>query len=208
MKGEIALSPIKDIVFDVGRVLVDFSYDALFRFLRAHGADFQDIDAFVYQVDLKAYEYGRISDEDFLDNIQGLLKDKADRSELRVRWVEIFTPIEEMLNWARHLKTHYGIYLLSNTSVLHWRYLIQEYHLDTLGMGMMASFEVGAMKPEPEIFRAAEARFGLRPQTTLFIDDISENAAGAIACGWRGIHHVGIDDTQRKMTLLVESPRP
>ncbi len=197
------MSPIKNIVFDVGKVLVDFSYDDLFRFLREKGAKFKDVEDFVSQVDLLAYEHGLISDDAFIDKVQKMLSHKADRGALIRQWVEIFKPIHEMLDLARHLQARFGVYLLSNTSALHWAYLIEEYQLAKIGMDMIASFEVGAMKPSPKIFQAAEKRFGLKPESTLFIDDIQENAAGAMACGWQGIHHRGITETKGQMEALL-----
>ncbi|MFQ5580690.1 MAG: HAD-IA family hydrolase [Nitrospiria bacterium] len=67
----------------------------------------------------------------------------------------------------------------------------------------MASFEVDSVKPEPKIFHEAEKRFNLRPETTLFIDDLEANVAGATACGWQGIHHKGVVSTRRKLTTLI-----
>lgn len=202
------LSEIRDIVFDVGRVLIDFKYDDCFRYFAERGGHFTSVDDFAKRTDLKSYEYGHISTEAYLNNVCRLLRRKVDRSELVSQWVEIFEPIPEMLTLASKLKTDYGVFVLSNTSALHWTYLLSEYKLDQVGMGTMASFEVGALKPEPKIFREAEKQFGLTPESTLFIDDIEANAAGAIACGWQGIHHVSIDTTLEKMEMLLNRPLP
>ena len=197
------MSEIRDIVFDAGRVLVDFDYKDCFRFLAEKGAHFTGVDDFTRRTDLKAYESGRISTECFLDNVCRLLTQKVDRSELVPQWVEIFKPIPEMLVLASKLKADYGVFVLSNTSALHWAYLLSEYSLDRIGMGAMASFEVGALKPEPKIFREAERKFALTPKRTLFIDDIEDNAAGALACGWQAIHHISIEKTLEKMEMVL-----
>ncbi|MFQ5781276.1 MAG: HAD-IA family hydrolase, partial [Nitrospiria bacterium] len=170
---------ITDIVFDVGRVLVDFGYHDLFALLRENGAKVNGIKDFVEKTDLLSYEYGHISDETFIDNMNRLLTIPVDRTLLISRWVYIFEPISEMLTLASNLKDYFGVYLLSNTSSLHWDYLLTEYRLDQIGRGALASFEVGAVKPETKIFREAERRFGLTPATTVFIDDIAANANGA-----------------------------
>lgn len=39
------------------------------------------------------------------------------------------------------------------------------------------------MKPQAEMYRHLYQRFGLRPETCLFIDDLPANAAGAQATG-------------------------
>lgn len=113
--------------------------------------------------------------------------------------MEIFEPMTEMLDFALELKREYRVFLLSNTSALHWDYLLSEYKLEEITTGVLASFEVGAMKPEAKIFREAEQRFDLLPENTVFIDDIEENVFGAISCGWHGIHHVGIEETKKQV---------
>lgn len=41
-------------------------------------------------------------------------------------------------------------------------------------------------KPDPAIYRLAEARFGHAPQAMLFVDDNADNIAAVRACGWHG----------------------
>ncbi|MFQ5597671.1 MAG: HAD-IA family hydrolase [Nitrospiria bacterium] len=202
------MEKITDIVFDVGRVLFDFNYDALFRFLSNNGAIIKDIDDFVERVDLQSYELGQLSSEVFIDNLNSLLTHRVDRSELTAHWVEIFEPIDEMLKLAAYLNRKFRVFLLSNTSALHWDYLLSHYNLKTFGSGLLASFEIGALKPEAEIFWEAERRFGLVPERTIFIDDIETNALGASACGWHGIHHVQISKTKESLESLLMCPLP
>lgn len=180
----------------MGRVLVDFSYDDLFLFFRAQGLNFNSVEDFVERTNLTAYEYGAIHSDEFIDNLSGLFPQPVDREVLTEKWVQIFNPITEMIQWARDLKHHHGVFILSNISALHWDYLISEYKIDQIGMGLLASFEVESMKPEKAIFREAEKRFHLSPETTLFIDDIEKNVKGAISCGWQAVHHTNVEETQ------------
>lgn len=202
------MKKVTDIVFDVGRVLIDINYNDLFRFLHEHGAEFNTTEEFSKKIDLEPYECGHISSDQFIDNVSKLLATEVDRSELTARWLEIFDPITEMLDFASYLKADFGVFLLSNTNALHWDYLLAEYRLRQVCMGTLASFEVGAMKPEPEIFREAEKRFGLIPEKTILIDDIEVNSAGAMACGWHGIHHTSIGDTKKKMETFLMCALP
>lgn len=52
---------------------------------------------------------------------------------------------------------------------------------------MVISWEVGAMKPEPEIYRIALERLGVGPEEALFVDDRAPNVAGAEAVGMRAM---------------------
>jgi putative hydrolase of the HAD superfamily len=193
---------INAIVFDVGRVLIDFSYDDFFDWLTQHGANINDVESFVRQTDLHAYEHGHMDDDAFLARLNQLLSQPVDRQLLLAQWLDLFAPIEEMLQLARQLKTRYRVFMLSNTSALHWQHIIPHYKLETYCHGLLASYEVGAMKPDPAIFRAAEQKFELSAGETVFIDDIEDNVSGARACGWQGIHHRNSRQTRRKLQQL------
>ena len=49
------------------------------------------------------------------------------------------------------------------------------------------------VKPDPAIYRAAIARFGLAPGSALFVDDREENVGAAAANGFVGHHFCGAD---------------
>ncbi len=75
---------------------------------------------------------------------------------------------------------------LSNTNASHWRVMHEEptfAAVQTLGT-RLASHELKLLKPEPPIFRAAEAALGCSSAEIAFFDDMSENVAAARACGW------------------------
>ena len=197
------MSIVSDVVFDVGRVLIDFSYDRFAAKLRRHGAECTGAEDFLEHVDLLGYEHGEISSSEFLRQINGLLETALPEEELIAAWNDLFTPIHEMLALAGTLKPHCGVYLLSNTSEIHWQHIQQAYGLDKISHDRLASYEVGVMKPAPEIFAAACSRFDLRPETTVFVDDLEENVKGAIACSWHGIWHRDIASTKADLQRLT-----
>ena len=194
---------VTDVVFDVGRVLIDFNYEQFAATLRRHGAVCAGQEDFIAQVNLSGYEHGEISSAEFLSQLNGLLKEPLPSAELTAAWNDLFSPIHEMLAVAGALKPHCGVYLLSNTSELHWQYLQERFGLDKICHDLLASYEVGAMKPTPEIFSAACSRFDLQPETTVFVDDLEENVKGAIACGWQGIWHRSTTSTKTALQQLT-----
>lgn len=197
------MAVVSDVVFDVGRVLINFSYDRFAAKLRQQGAVCDGPEDFLRHVDLIGYEHGELSSDEFLAQINALLKEPLPPAELAAAWNDLFSPIDEMLALAGRLKQHCGVYLLSNTSELHWQHIQALFGLDMICHDLLASYEVGAMKPAPEIFAAACSRFDLRPETTVFIDDLEENVKGAIACGWHGIWHRSADATRQQLQRLT-----
>ena len=197
---------MRHIVFDLGKVLVHFSYSRLFPLLRGRGAQLVDVEEFAARVDLVEYEHGRLSNAEFLERVNAQLSDPLEAEALEHAWCHIFTPNPQMLQLLRALRPTHRVYIISNTSDLHWRYLKERFALEQLCDDCFASCEIGLMKPATEIYRLAEQRFGFKPDEAVFIDDRHENVAGAIACGWGGIHHLCYGETLEQLRQLGLSP--
>ena len=193
---------IRNVVFDVGGVLVRLRYEPFIEYLVAAGIDMSDLPAWLARVDLAAHERGEMTGEDLLERVAAMARKPLDRNELRSRWLDMFDRAHEMFELASGLMTDYRVYLLSNVGDLHWRHLDAQYGLDGLVHGTLASFRVGAIKPTEAIYREAERRFALEPAATVFIDDLAPNVAGARACGWWAVHHVDPSETRRQLRSL------
>lgn len=200
------MSPERHLVFDLGKVLVHFSYSELFPLLRRRGALIGDVEEFAARVGLADYEQGRLSNEQFLQRLNALLSAPLTLGELEKAWCAIFSPLPQMLALVRRMRRQAKTYIISNTSDIHWRYLHERFALGELCDDSLASFEIGAMKPAATIYRAAEERFGFRPEQAVFIDDRVENVTGARACGWHGIHHRSYGQTRDALTSLGLPP--
>lgn len=195
---------IDTVVFDVGKVLIDYSYQEFFALLGDRGARIDGVEDFARQVELARYEHGELDCSAFLAGINRLLAEPLAEARLKTAWNALFTPLDEMLDFASSLKGGYRVFLLSNIGRLHWEHLLSSYALDALCDDRLASFEAGAMKPSARIFAAAEQRFRLHPEATVFIDDRRENVDGAIACGWHAVHHHDSRTTRRTLMELLD----
>jgi FMN phosphatase YigB (HAD superfamily) len=200
---------IRNVVFDVGGVLVRLRYQPFIDYLAAAGIDMTDLPAWLGRVDLAAHERGEITGEELLGRVAAMAERPLDPRELQERWLDMFDRAHEMFELAAGLMGDYRVYLLSNVGDLHWRHLDACYGLEALTHGAIASFRVGAVKPSAAIYREAERRLGLDPTATVFVDDLPPNVRGAEACGWRAIHHVSPAQTLRRLHELgVRLPAP
>lgn len=200
---------IRNVVFDVGGVMVRLRYQPFVRYLQDAGVDMADLPAWLETIDLNAHERGEITGEELLERVAASAAQPLDREDLGRRWLDMFERTGEMFDLASGLMDHYRVYLLSNVGDLHWRHLDETYGIAGVGHGAIASFRVGAVKPSAAIYREAERRFGLAPEATVFIDDLARNVAGARACGWQAIHHVNPAGTRRELKALgVRLPPP
>ena len=100
--------------------------------------------------------------------------------------------MEGMGDLVRRLKAAgYGIYLCSNASVrlsLCWQKVIPAAEMFD---GILFSGPEKCMKPQKEIYERLFARFSLKPEECVFIDDQPLNIQGSEECGMRGYVYDG-----------------
>lgn len=190
---------IRNVIFDIGGVLLRLRYQPFIEYLAGAGIDMKNLPRWLEQVDLAAHERGEIGGEELLGRIAAMARRPLDPAELRSRWLDMFDRAHEMFDLAAGLKDDYRVLLLSNIGDLHWAHLNTLYGFEGLAHGVVASFRVGAIKPSAAIYRETERRFGLDPAATVFIDDLPPNVTGAQACGWQAIHHRSAADTCRQL---------
>jgi 2-haloacid dehalogenase len=192
---------IRDIVFDIGWVFVGIHPQPLLDFLVSHGAPRMDLQTAVERVALVDHETGRLDGSGLIARFSALAP-QAPLPALRQHWLDMLTPHDDMMQLARQLMPHHGVYLLSNIGDLHWEHVLNRHGLDAIGHGALTSFHAGVMKPDTAIYAQAEAKFGLGPATTVFIDDRAENIEAARARGWHGIVHRSFHDTREALLRL------
>lgn len=193
---------IRNVVFDIGWVLVHLDYKRLTTFLRDHGADVADMRGIVARIELERHETGELPGDALLENLARLGTRPIDLAALRGHWDDMFELQMPMVRLAERLAERYRVHLLSNVGDLHWVYLVREFGLHRIGHGALPSFVAGVMKPHPDIYAQAERRFGLEPRATVFIDDLPANVAAARARDWHGVEHRDIAQTTAALAAL------
>ena len=193
---------IRNVVFDVGGVMLRLRYQPFVRYLQEAGADLGDLPGWLTTIGLEEHERGEIPGRELLARVAATTRTPLDPEDLNRRWLDMFERTDEMFELAAGLMARQRVYLLSNVGDLHWAHMDREYGIERVGHGAIASFRVGAIKPQPEIYRIAEQRLGLDPRATVFVDDLARNVAGARACGWTAIHHVNPATTREALAAL------
>jgi HAD superfamily hydrolase (TIGR01509 family) len=65
--------------------------------------------------------------------------------------------------------------------------------------GYVLSYEVGSLKPAPEIYREAIARAGCRPEECFFTDDLLANVEAARQEGMEAVQFQSFDQLQAEL---------
>jgi HAD superfamily hydrolase (TIGR01509 family) len=180
---------IRNIVFDIGWVLVRLNYRPLLGLLRARGAQVEDRDTVMQRIALAEHECGRMPGRGLLERLAALTREPVSLEEVHAQWLNMFELEAAMVGLAHRLSERYRVFLLSNIGDLHWAHLSREYRLHAIGHGALPSYLAGVMKPHAGIYAEAERRFALQPAATVFIDDLEDKVAAAGTRGWHGIVH-------------------
>lgn len=88
----------------------------------------------------------------------------------------------DVLPWLNRWKGRYRMAVLSDSMPSLPLFLGRWGALDTIDVGIY-SFNVGATKPDPRMFRALLEALADAPESCLFVDDRAQNLAGAAAMG-------------------------
>ena len=107
-------------------------------------------------------------------------------------------------SWLRTLKARgYRLYILSNYGKRSFEINSPRYGFLPLTDGQLISYEVQRLKPEPEIYESLCERFGIRPEESVFIDDVPANVRAAEALGFSGIVFTGRESAGARLEEIL-----
>jgi FMN phosphatase YigB (HAD superfamily) len=193
----------KFIYFDLGNVLVHFDPNLACRNIASvAGASEEAVFTALYGsgVELR-YERGELDDESFAEAFRSELGHGIATSELLEQMAAMFTPHVAMESLIGELQSLVregalgGLGILSNTCRAHWEWVQrQRWQVSSGWFGpAVLSYEVGRLKPEPEIYEAAREAAGVDAAEIFFTDDRLENIHAAQQSGWRAEVFQGVD---------------
>lgn len=187
---------IRNIIFDMGNVLVDYDPPRYARAFAQNEADAERIlDTIFHSPEWTALDAGSISTEDalqsMLSRVPESLYDPVAKTFLH--WHELIEVRPEMIGLMRRLKdADYKLFLLSNANVQFELYCDRLAFYPLLDGCVVSAYE-HVTKPDPAIYQLLLDRYGLLAQESLFIDDVSKNVLGAHRAGLAAIHYPECD---------------
>ena len=194
---------IRNIVFDLGGVLVDLDFKAAINGLQEAG--FANVKEQLMAFDrggiFQKFEVGEITADEFRTAIRENSTVTLTDEEVDGLWNAMLLEIpREKLELILELRGKYMVYLLSNTNSIHWDYVcknafnyrgfrVEDYFEETF-----LSYEMHLAKPDKAIFEKVLHDANLLAEETLFIDDSEANCKAAQEVGIHAHHyHIGDD---------------
>lgn len=185
-----AIQEPKVVVFDLGKVLLDFDYSiACRRFAEQSTISPEETSHLLHNTPLLCeFETGNLTAQQFYQKMRQSSGFEGDEELFQTIFREIFTPIPEMISLHASLRSE-GVptYIFSNTNDIAIEYIRERYSFFSHFDNYVLSYEHGAMKPQPKLYEVVEKIVGCRGAKILYIDDRPENIEAGARRGWQVI---------------------
>ncbi len=178
------------VVFDLGKVLVEFDYSIASRRIAARSTmgsgavqDFIDHSPLLYR-----YETGLVDQRQFFEEVRRTTGFQGDLEEFGRFFADIFTEIPGMVALHRRLReARVPTFIFSNTNDLAIGHIRRNFPFFAQFDAHILSYEHRAMKPDAKLYEVVERVTGRKGGEILYLDDRIENAEGGGGRGWGGV---------------------
>lgn len=199
---------IKNIVFDLGGVLVDFNPRNLLEHL---GIPEDKIELYgrmiFYSREWDKYNCGLYDSKQVKEAIIEKNPEYCEKINYILENLDFSYILFEKSDTAEYLKSlkeeGYNIYLLSDLSKESFGYNSSMEFFNYI-QGGIYSFEVGSTKPDDNNYERLLKDFNLIPDETIFIDDRLKNIEAANKFGIHGVLFTSLDEVNNKVSKLLE----
>jgi FMN phosphatase YigB (HAD superfamily) len=186
------------VVFDLGKVLVDFDYGIsaakiaeASRLTAAEIRHLLDHSPLLYR-----YETGLLTRQEFYGEVCSSCGFSGNMDEFSSLFADIFSEIKPMTAMHASLRAA-GVptYIFSNTNDIAEGHIRRRFPFFSNFDGYILSYQHQAMKPTAKIYEVVEKQTGHKGPAIVYLDDRAENVDAGLARGWRAILHRTPEET-------------
>lgn len=192
------LEQVKNIIFDLGNVVIDIHYNRTLEAFKKLGiTDFEKAYTLFKQSDLfNLLETGKIKGEEFCNSLRTNGIGEITDEQIKDAWSMMLGELTaENYEFLKTVKKQYKTFLLSNTNEIHIEVFVKAIEkafgrnvLPEMFDKVYYSHTVQLRKPTVEIYEFVLKDAGLNPRQTIFVDDLLENVEASRKVGILGYH--------------------
>jgi putative hydrolase of the HAD superfamily len=191
------MTPVKNIIFDLGNVLYDIDFEIMYKRFHELGIPNFENHFTLNQSDPLFFdlEKGFIDEVTFCSRFNQLYNLSLNKDQIIEAWNSLLIGFrEKSLDWLKSNQSNFSLFLYSNTNQPHQDYFLAQYtreiggDFNTLFKKPYYSHEMGMRKPDPASFQYILDQEGLKAAETLFIDDNEPNVAAAASVGFQVLY--------------------
>jgi 2-haloacid dehalogenase len=201
------IQPITTVVFDIGNVLVAWDPRNLFR--RYFAGREEEMEWFLSNVCTPAWNVEQDRGRSFREAVDLLVKEHPPQWHPMIRafdeeWhATISGPIHGSVAILKKLKAdQVPVYAITNWNQDKFREARARFDFLNSFDGIVVSGDEGVLKPDRKIFELFFARYGVAPESAVFIDDSKHNVEGARAAGMQALHYTSPEALARDLRGL------
>ncbi|MFT4969490.1 MAG: FMN phosphatase YigB (HAD superfamily) [Chitinophagales bacterium] len=198
------LKGIKNIIFDLGEVIVDLDISATEKAF-AELLPLNNNPIYSYSSQTRVFdllETGKISPQEFRNELRKLSSSDMTDEQIDIAWNAMLIEIpKRKINLVQNLRLSYQTFVLSNTNKIHIDYVnakllppLALLDLSEVFDQVYYSHDIRERKPDDAAFTYVLNKHELNPTETLFIDDKLENIETAQKLGIKTWHLTNRED--------------
>ncbi|TAN37281.1 MAG: HAD family phosphatase [Verrucomicrobia bacterium] len=200
---------ISSVAFDLGGVLLHLNYPRVLREVlplcdQHRGVCSEKFFGLVGRdPSMAEYERGDLSTREIFSRFVTLTGYHGTFEQFHDLWRSILAENPPMLEFGRELARQYDIYLWTNAGELHVPWIYEQFPALQFIKGDAVSCYLGAVKPNRAFYERALAKYDLRPEQVLFVDDRPENVESAREMGIVSVQYTAPTETIAAVRALL-----
>lgn len=197
---------IKNVIFDVGKVLVEYDPDSYMERLGFDLKTRQAVNQAMFQNPLwEESDRGKLSTEELLEKF--IFNDKEYKEEITKAYQTVGDTIELFpysVAWIKELKQRgYRVYILSNYAEVTYEQTKEKMEFLPYVDGAVFSFQCKWIKPEREIYEELCRKYSIEPRESVFLDDRLDNIEQARNLGFFGIQFESYEQAVKELERIL-----
>ena len=200
------MKEINTIIFDVGRVLIDYCPEQVLNQLLPHSPHKKDyLNHLLLSPLWHDLDQGVLLPEEVPEKLAPLIGQSQEISNdihhILSHYVDVLAEKPESKALFLELQKQYPIYILSNFQEAPFKKLLSLQPYIGTATGIVVSATIKHIKPDPKIYDYILETYKLRPETCVFIDDMPENID---ACRKKGMHGIVFNSIKQVRSELKQ----
>lgn len=202
-------SKIKNIILDLGNTLVYFDYSKFYDGIALHEEKLnaRKLKKFFIDndFDLKIGS-GKLTVKQAFSILKKEFDLKIKFAEFYNLYIDIFWENTHMKSFLENtlLNSDFRLYMLSNVDASHINFIDKNFHYVKHVKKRILSYKVKTIKPEKKIYMELINKFKLKPEESIFIDDLKSNILAAKKFGFNTIQYTSHNKFIREFNKLTK----